>query len=223
MSTIDSNFINHPCEIIYSLSSKPVYGDIKGTCRITGREAIGIQFNKWVKNTFTDQAYLKPGDIISNEALLCFDEANLEIQQKVNKEKLQRFRTYSHIVLEDEWFCVTKADKEFIYNAICSNATLVCLTDSGQKHILFKHRIGMWQLDELFIYPDVEYLQYLHSTMQSLLTLGFTQKSIITGEYNLNFVFKNGAEAWKENEDILKEHRGKPMFDFASWMLFTNK
>lgn len=221
-STNDILHAIHPCQLVYSLSSRPIYGKESGICRITGNEAHGVSFKKWVRPTFTDHAYLLPGDIISNEALFCFDESSAEIQNKVNKEKPQRFRTYSHIIYNGEWFCVTKADKKRIYEMICDGAELVCLTDTGQKHILFKHKIGMWQLDELFIYPDIEYLQFLHGTMQNLLHAGFTQTSIINGDYNPNFIAKNGFEIWKENEDKIKEHRGKPMFDFASWMLFSN-
>lgn len=212
----------HPCELIYSLSSRPLYGEIEGVCRITGKKSKGLDFSKWVKPTFTDHASLKSGNIISNEALFCFDEASAEVQAKAGKDKLQRFRTYSHMVYKGQWFCLTKADKKRIYEMICDGASLVCLTDTGQKHILFKHKIGMWQLDELFIYPDIEYLQFLHSTMQNLLHAGFTQTSIINGDYNPNFIAKNGFEIWKINEDKIKEHRGKPMFDFASWMLFSN-
>ena len=58
----------HPCEIIYALSSRPIYGNVSGVCRITGKESEGLIFNKWVKPTFTDHAYLLPGNIISNEA-----------------------------------------------------------------------------------------------------------------------------------------------------------
>lgn len=212
----------HPCELVYSLSSKPIYDTVEGTCRITGKKSKGVEFKKWLKPTFTDLGSLLPGNIISNEALFCFDEASAEIQLKTGKEKLQRFRTYSHIVFNNTWFCVTKADKQQIFEMICLGAQLVCLTDTGQKHILFKHKPGMWQLDELYIYPDIEYLKMLHSTMQNLLEVGFTQSSIIAGTYNPNFIAKNGFDVWNENEKELKEHRGKPMFDFASWMLFTN-
>jgi hypothetical protein len=209
--------------LIYALSSMPKYGETEGICRITGIHGKGLDFNKWIKPTFTDHASLLPGNIISNEALFCFDEASNEIMNKVGKDKPQRFRTYSHIIHDNKWHCLTKANKKEIFEMICSGAKLVCLTDTGQKHILFKHKIGMWQLDELFIYPDIEYLQFLHSTMQNLLHAGFTQTSIINGDYNLNFIAKNGFEVWKENEDKLKEHRGKPMFDFAAWMLFLIK
>ena len=135
-----------------------LYGSDRGVCRITGKKSIGIAFDKWVKKTFNDYDYLKPGTIISNEALLCFDEASMVVAEKVGKSytsisdmlekehkkvtawqkkhktdnlpnpedigiklrsniyfSLQRFRTYSHIIHDGEWFCVTKANKREIY------------------------------------------------------------------------------------------------------------
>lgn len=212
----------HPCEVIYSHSSKPVYGQTEGVCRITGLQSVGMPFGKWVKPTFTDHGSLLPGSIISNEALFCFDEASLELQEKTGRDKPQRFRTYSHIVHNEKWHCVTKADKQAIFNMICGGAELVCLTDTGQKHLLFKHKLGMWQLDELYVKPDIEYLKFLHQTMQDLMIAGFGQTAIITGDYNPNFIFKNGFKLWNEKEDVLKQHRGRQMFDFACWMLFIN-
>lgn len=214
----------HPCKLIYSIgASNVVYGTDEGVCRITGEESKGIDFDKWVRKTFNDHDSLHQGNIISNEALFCFDESSTVLQEKTNRGKPQRFRTYSHIVHRNEWYCLTKADKEQIYNLIVDGAELVCLAESGQKHILFKHKIGMWQIEEIFVYPDIEHFKFLHQSMQLLLGIGFTQSSIIKGEYNPNFISKNGFEVWKTNEDKIKNHRGTSMFDFASFMLFKKE
>ncbi len=213
-----------PCEIIYNIGAKQKkYGDLSGICRITGKESLGMNFNDWVKDTFTDHGSLKVGTIISNEALFCFDEASEIIQAKTGKDKLQRFRTYSHVVLNEQWFCFTKAHKKEIFEAIKKGAEIVCLTDSGQKHVLFKHKIGFWQLDELFVKPDLEFFLSLHSAMTDLMKIGFNQSSIIEGNYNPNFIQKNGFEIWREKETYLKQHRGSGMFGFASWMLFLDE
>lgn len=209
------------CEIIYKIGADHKrYGEVEGVCRITGVQSTGVNFNQWVRDTFTDHASLKSGTIISNEAMFCFDEASEIIQKKTGKEKLQRFRTYSHIVLNGEWFCYTKAHKKQIFNSIINGAEIVCLTDSGQKHLIFKHKIGFWQLDELFVAPDLDLFLSLHSAMTDLMKIGFNQASIIEGNYNPNFIQKNGFQIWREKETYLKEHRGTGMFDFASWMLF---
>jgi len=211
----------HPCKIIYEKGANgKKYGSISGICRITGEESTGLPFEKWVKDTFTDLAYLKPGTIISNEALFCFDEKSEIIQKMTGKEKPQKFRTYSHIIYKGKWHCKTKADKEEIYNMIIGGAELVCLTDTGQKHVLFKHRPGMWQLDEMFVMPDIPAFKSLHSNMRALLAMGFSQKEIITGNYIQYRIQKAGLQAWIEAETKIRQHRGTKLFNLASWMLF---
>src|SRR5690606_17378661 len=128
----------HPCETIYYLgANRKIYGTTPGTCRITGKEPTDTPFDKWVKETFTDHAYLKTGNIISNEAVFCFDESSEIIQKKTGRDKLQRYRTYAHIVHNGECYCLTKADKRKICELIITGAALVCVTDTGQKHVLF--------------------------------------------------------------------------------------
>ena len=210
------------CDTIYSLSQRPIYGEVEGICRITGRAGKGIPFERWVKETFTDHAYLKPGDIISNEALLCFDESSLEIQQKTGRDKPQRFRTYSHFVADGTWYCLTKADKQRMI-ALLPTASLVCITDTGQRHILFKHKDGMWQLDEMFVRPDIETFTFLHSSMMALLALGFSQEEIRSGNYSQVRIAKAGVDSWRELETKLRPYRGTQIFTFTSWLMYTIK
>lgn len=213
----------HICEKIYALSSKPVYGKEKGICRITGKEGSGMDFESWVKKTFNDFDFLYAGTIISNEAAFCFDEASEELQRKTGRDKLQRFRTYSHIIENGNWHCLTKADKRQIYNLITEGAEVVCLAETGQKHILFKHKQGMWQLEDLFVKPDIPLLKKLHTAMCELMAYGFSQSELITGDYKSHRIMKAGLENWKILEDEIKLHRGSGMFDFTSFMLFTDE
>ena len=216
--------MKHTCEHIYEIGAKnKVYGSEKGICRITGKESIGIPFEKWVKNTFNDHDRLFPGTIISNEANFCFDESSEVVQKKTGRDKPQRFRTYSHIIKDGNWYCVTKADKALIFQLIIECAEMVCLTETGQKHVLFKHKTGMWQLDELHVKPDVELLGLLHYNMCELLAYQFSQSEIITGDYKSNRILKAGLENWQEHETKIKEHRGSGIFDFTAFMLFTDK
>ncbi len=216
--------ILHPVERIYHIGAQgKTYGSTKGICRITGKESTGIEFKKWVKNTFTDIASLKPGTIVCNQALFCFDESSEIVQANAGKDKPQRFRTYSHIIdAENNWHCCTKADKERIYNMIVNGASLVCLTDSGQKHLLFKHRNGMWQLDDLHIVPDVPTFENIHSTAMQLLELGFNQGEIISGNYP-TYKLMQQYTAFKPLEAIIAKYRGKQIFKFSTWLLWTTK
>lgn len=216
--------MKHTCEKIYEIgANNKIYGSEKGICRITGKESTGLPFEKWVKNTFNDHGFLFPGTIISNEALFCFDESSVIIQKKTCRDKPQRFRTYSHIIRGGEWHCVTKADKRLILQLIIEGAEMVCLTETGQKHVLFKHKTGVWQLDELHVSPDVELLGLLHYHMCELLAYQFSQAEIITGEYKSNRILKAGLKNWKGHENIIKEYRGSGIFDFTSFMLYTDE
>jgi len=219
------NTIVHPCCRVYQVGAgNKTYGNTPGVCRITGQQSTGMPFGKWVRKTFTDHDSLKPGTIISNEALFCFDEASDIVMAKAGKEKPQRFRTYSHLIdASGQWHCCTKADKQRIYQMICAGAQLVCLTDSGQKHLLFKHRPGMWQLDDVFVQPNIPLLEALHSVMMELLSLGFSQTEVITGQYLQYRIQKAGLSEWKSREDLIKKHRGTPFFNFTAWLLFTIK
>ncbi len=108
----------NPCEIMYQFSNAKIYGDAEGICRITGEYSTGLPFEDWVKDTFTDWAYLRPGTIISNEALFCFEEKSEILQALTGRDKPQKFRTYSHIVVDDHWYPLTKAQKPEIYDLI---------------------------------------------------------------------------------------------------------
>lgn len=257
----------HICETVYKISgTNQVYGNVPGICKITGKESTGLLFEDWVKDGFTEFGNLKPGTIISNEALFCFDEQSLILAKKTNKffgtkedvyknnelkilawqkknktselpppEKigyikttdgyacLQRFRTYSHIIKGQDWYCLTKADKEQIFNLICAGAEIVSITETGQKHIFFKHRPGMWQLDDLFITPNIPEFIKIHTLLCDMMRLGFSQSEAIIGNYIQNRVELSGLQKWKLIEDELKKYRGTALFTFASWMLFISE
>jgi hypothetical protein len=209
----------HPCEILYRFADNKKYGDSKGVCRITGKESAGINFNDWVKDTFTDYASLYPGTIISNEALFCFEEQSELIAQKAKKDKLQRFRTYSHIVANNEWYVLTKAQKKEIYDLIINNDPSVCvLSDSGQRHLLFKHKIGTWQFEDQFIQRDKEKLMKIKLLGDELLNNNFSKTEMLSGNYIQHRIMKYGVKKWKSIEEILIQFRGSAIFDFAIWL-----
>lgn len=213
------------CSVLYNIAQPPPAGSKPGVCRITGEASTGIPFDRWVKDTFTNFDSLFPGTIISNEALFCFDESSLLIQKKTGRDKPQRFRTYSHIITKNgEWLALTKADKKQIVELILSgNVNILCLTDSGQKHVFFKHKMGFWQLDDSYVAPNIPDFAFLHSEMQSLLALGFGQEQVKSGRYHQAQIIKVGISAWHQIESKLKPRRGEPIFDLAAWLMFTNK
>lgn len=210
-------------KLLYDNAANGVkYGTVSGICRMRGTEGVGLKFTDWVSDRFNNWADLYEGDIISNEALFCFDEASTLIAQRTGRDKPQRFRTYSHIITTDgAWHICTKADKAHIADLILRGVVKVlCLTDSGQKHIFFKHRMGFWQLDDTHIEPNIPDFAHLHATMQQLVSLGFAQEQIKKGNYSQAVILKVGLAVWQDLENILKPRRGEPIFDLAAWLMF---
>jgi hypothetical protein len=209
----------HPCEILYLFASNKIYGDEKGICRITGKESTGINFDGWVKDTFTDHAYLYPGQIISNEALFSFEESSELIAQKVNKEKPQRFRTYSHIVANGEWYVLTKAQKKEIYELILNNEPDVCvISDSGQRHLLFKHKIGTWQFEDQHIKRDKKTLAKIKLIGDELISNNFSKAEVLSGNFVQHRIMKYGVKKWLLAENELRRDRGSAIFDLGIWL-----
>lgn len=200
----------------------PRHGDVEGICRITGIKGTGVPFVKWVKKTFTDWAYLHEGDIISNEAAFCFCELSPIMQEKTGRDKPQNFRTYSHIITkDDDWLCLTKADKKRIVGILQDDPKVVCLTDTGQKHLYFKHRDGFWQLDELHILPDLKLFNAIHSFMMQCIEKGYNQNEIKTGDFKYTTIKKIGMSNHIEIKEKLETWRGQPIFDFAAWLMYS--
>jgi len=215
----------HPCTFLFStLSEKPIIGDVDGICRITGQPSKGILFNEWVRDTFTDHSYLHSGIIISNEALFCFEESSILLQKLTNKDKPQRFRNYSHIISNGKWYLFTKADKKAMFELISTKeCELVCIAESGQKHIFFKNQVGLWQLEEKHVFPDKEKLLSIHKILQKLYELGFTQEEIISGNYPQNKIFKIGFPEWNNLENQLKKERGTAFFNFTAFFMYKSE
>jgi hypothetical protein len=210
---------------LYELSERPAYGQVEGVCRVTGLPGRGVPFDKWVKKTFTDWQYLCPGDIVSNEALLTFDEKSEEIKRRTGKEKAQKFRSYSHFIVGGRWALFTKANKVEMWNALF-DATLemAVIADSGQKHLVFKHQPGTWQLEELQVYPDPERLRVDHLALQTLLAMGFNQKEAITGTYPAYKLARlDSLTQWLEIDTYLKTRRQSGLFQIAAFLLFPDE
>lgn len=208
------------CEKIYNLSTeKPIYGDDEGMCRITGKQSTGIPFKKWVKKTFTDHNFLHHGNIISNEARFTFEERSNELKEMVGKEKPQRFRNYSHFINDGKWYAYTKGNKKEIFELLLSGCDEAILSESGQKHLVFKHREGYWQLENTHIWPNIPLLRKLNSIMEFLYRQKFAQKEIISGNYKQYKIMKLGHDTWKKAEDFLEVHRGSGIFDLSSFLI----
>lgn len=214
--------MEHPCEVIYHADgTNKKFGSVEGVCVFLGRQAVGVPFNEWVSKTFTDYNCLKSGSIVSNEALFTLQNSSQYLADLLKKEKKQHFRTYSHVVVGNKWHMYTKANKREIFAALCNpNLKLAVISESGQKHLVFKHRLGLWQLEEQVIEPDVALLKSIHDVMCIMYASGFSQKEIITGRYDSKRVKKMGLRPFISLENKIKTHRGTGVFDIAAFLIY---
>ena len=97
------------------------------------------------------------------------------------------------------------------------------MSDSGQKHLLFKHKSKMWQLEDMHVMPDLELFSILHDNFSKLLDFGFSQTEIITGNYFGGRIIKAGVDNWKQHENIIKQYRNYSIFNFTSWLMYSKK
>lgn len=216
-----NNGIHHPhaCFYIYSLSNRPIYGNVEGFCRITGQQSQGVVFEKWVRDTFTDLGFLHPGNIISNEAMFCFEEGSEYLKQLTGKDKPQRFRNYSHFVVNGKWHIKDKGQKEDMLKLMLSNPEICVIAESGQRHLLFKHKPRTWQLEDVTMQPDRQLFILLHYRINQL-SEAFSNDEISSAQYQQHRIVKFGLKRWFDLETIIKLYRGSAMFDLA---LFFSK
>ncbi len=211
--------MRHPCEIIYELSDRPVFGETRGMCRVLGREAVGVPFSDWVKDTFTDTNLLFPGNIISNEAYFCFLDDNKYLQQKLGRSEMTRFRNYSHFVVNGNWYVFTKAQKKSMYLLLIEeDPEIAVISDSGQRHLVFRHRVGTWQLEDTIIERDKDLLVRLKTNMDLLLQEGFSKDEIQSGKYHQRKILRAGLNSWQLLERVIQNYRGSKIFDLALWL-----
>lgn len=98
--------------MVYKAAGMPqMEGDRAGMCRSCGIESVGLPFSQWVKDTFTNHDLLTVGLIICHACLFCFAEQNPTLTAKVKKDKPQKCRSYSHFVVNGEWFPLSKGEK----------------------------------------------------------------------------------------------------------------
>lgn len=189
-----------------------------GFCRICGLKSNGMSFGDWVKDTFTNFDNLKQGDIICEQCLFKFDERSEILAKKVGKEKSQRMRNYSHFILDGEWIPLGKDKKSQMADLLLNhNPTTVVISESGQKHLWFRARPGMWQFEETSIVPNKKMLRYLLVRIERLLDV-FSKTEIERGHYKHRRIFNFGFDRWQYIESEIRQHRGSQYFELALFL-----
>lgn len=199
---------------------------MQGKCRFCGQASEGVAFEKWVKPKFTDFDKLQGGEIACNACLFFFDEASVELAERMGKEKPQRMRNYSHFIVNGEWTPLSKGNKARMRELLLGDVfpELAAIADSGQKHIVFRAtrnpaggKAGWVQFEEQRLYLIPNDLRDLLAQVEELYT-EFSKDEIESGDYAGHRILKFGMDRWLELENKIKAMRGKPIFSLALFL-----
>lgn len=197
--------------------SPPMPGDAEGTCRVCGNDGIGLSFASWVRDTFTDWDKLKPGRIICHGCQFMFAEASELLAVKVGKDKPQRMRNYSHLIVDNTWHALSKGQKREMRDLLFRSPSLAVIAESGQKHLLFRAQPGWLQFEEQAAPLDTSTLQY-HMDVVDALYLHFSKAEIASGRYAPRRIKACGANTFEALEGQAAPLRGGLYFDVALFL-----
>jgi hypothetical protein len=196
-------------------------------CRVCGQNKDGIDFNRWVKQNFTNYDLLVgDGDVICNECLFWFDQNSEELQKRVGKDKPQRMQNYSHFILGGKWIPVGKGDKDKMKRLLLDGAfpELAAIAVSGQKHLVFRARrnpagqnCGWVQFEEQAVWVEQDKLRNLLDVIERLYKV-FSKLEIETGKYQMHRVYEYGVLRLVEDDKLLRPVRKTGLFELALFL-----
>jgi hypothetical protein len=197
------------CQIIWEAAgAPPLEGSKDGACRTCGARAVGMEFDTWVRSTFTDWDKLTGGEIICHACQFCFTDRNEQLTAITGKDKLQRMRNYSHFVSGGKWFPLSKGDKAVMRQLLMESPEVAVIAESGQKHLIFRARPGWWQFEDNCLLPFPGELQALLEVVDRLYAGGFAKAEIESGRYAQQRILQFGFEEWCELEARIRAKRG---------------
>lgn len=198
----------------------PVATDTAGQCRLCGHDGPGVQWGRWVRETFADIDRAGPGSVICAACWFCWDDHSAILQQRTGRDKPQRMRNYSHLVTSHgAWLPLGKDQKRTIAHVLTSTPLAVAaISTAGQKHVLFRARAGWWQFEELAVRPDPAQLARLLDPVTALYGMGATKGMLRTGEYGTTWLRRVDLAVWWHHEQAIRRDRGSPLFELAVWL-----
>lgn len=136
-------------EIIYKIAGKPPLGSLEECesykCFLCG-ESIneGVPVKQAIKKTFTNLDLAKKPQA-SHVCAACVyslsENLSPEIMGRLDKEKPQAVRCYSHAAINGKWKTFSKKQKEEMRSIICNppgGHWFLCVSETSKKHILFR-------------------------------------------------------------------------------------
>jgi len=197
-----------------------------GICRICGLESSGVDFDSWVKDTFTNYDLLHPGNIICNACVFWFDQRSAQLQNLMGKDKPQKMQNYSHFVVDGEWIPVGKGNKARMAELLLGKQfpELAVIAVSGQKQLAFRARrnvsgrdCGWVQFEEKSIWVEQSSLKEMIFNIEQLYSV-FSKGEIETGHYYPSRIIDFGMERWKFFEDKIKPARKTALFQLSLFL-----
>jgi hypothetical protein len=205
--------------VIYeSAGAPPMPGSEAGPCRTCGMDAQGVLFNSWVKDTFTDHASLHPGEIVCHACLMLFENRSVLYQRLLGREKPQKPWNWSHFVVDGQYVVLSKADKMQMRGILARSPAVAVIAESGQKHLAFRAKVGMWQFEFRQIPAAPGLLAQILEVTDALYSAGATKTEIETGRYSAASIQRVGLSEWRRRECSLREQRGTPLFELACFL-----
>jgi hypothetical protein len=189
-----------------------------GSCALCGTSHDGIPFADWVKPTFTDHDKITPGTMVCQACQFCSSEATPGLAERVGKTTAQKFRNYSHLVVDGVWYPLSKGDKPQIRALLFAEPTVALIAYSGQKHLFFRSLPKWWQLEEHAVRPNVTALRQWLDLIEPLYNAGISKAELESGRYEQTRIMQVGVTAWRAAEAELRAVRGTPVFGLALFL-----
>ena len=208
--------------LLYAAAGSPPYPTpAAGACRLCGAEGAGIPFDAWAKPTFTNRDLLRPGAIVCAACQFAAADDSTLLQARTNKDKPQRMRNYSHFVVGGAWLPLHKGQKAQMLAALRQSPAVAVVAVSGQKHLLFRARVGWWQVEESAARPDLARLEHCLTHVQALYRI-FSKEEIGAQTYAphrmAQYAQVYGLPSLLAAQVALKPHRGALAFDLALFL-----
>ena len=101
---------------------------------------------------------------------------------------------------------------------LAASPSVAVIAESGQKHTIFRARVGWWQFEEHTLRPFAPELERLLGLVEQLYAGGFSKADIETGRYPQHRVVAFGVRQWHELEAGIRPERGTPRLQLALFL-----
>jgi hypothetical protein len=207
-------------QLLYDAAGQPEMGGTHpGVCRVCGEQGVGVPFEEWVRNTFTNWDLLVPGKILCHACQFTFDEHSAALANELGKEESRyvRMRNYSHFVVEERWFPLSKGAKEQMTDILLRHDwSVAVIAQSGQKHIAFRATPHIVQFEEQQIL-DTGSLEVTMAVVEALYTQ-FSKTEIREANYKGYRIMEFGIDRWRTLEEFIAPRRGSKVFQLALFL-----